>query len=89
MCAHTINTIHHTPYTIHHTPYCTHIVLVLHSYCTHTIPVKVRDVWAHTDNGTVQGVLEAVVPAVDSVFLLLTTVPSLLVPARSDGEGRA
>jgi hypothetical protein len=51
--------------------------------------VKVRDVWAHTENGTVQGVLEATVPAVDSVFLLLTAVPSLLVPARSDGEGRA
>jgi hypothetical protein len=100
MYAHTIYNKHYTPYTIHHThtPYSYTILIhdtpytILHSYCTHTapiVPVKVRDVWAHTDNGTVQGVLEAVVPAVDSVFLLLTAVPPLLVPARSDGEGRA
>ena len=33
--------------------------------------VRVRDIWAHSDNGTASGVLEAEVPPADSHFLLL------------------
>lgn len=36
-------------------------------------PVKVRDVWEHTDNGTVAGgAFTATVPPADSVFVRLT-----------------
>ncbi len=34
-------------------------------------PCAVRDVWAHADNGTATGELQALVPAHDSVFLTL------------------
>ena len=34
--------------------------------------VNVRDVWAHSDNGTAKGSFECTVAAADSVFVLLT-----------------
>ena len=34
--------------------------------------VRVRDVWAHTDNGTARGALTATVGAADSLFVVLT-----------------
>lgn len=45
-----------------------------------TTAVAVRDVWAHTDNGTIQEALVTEVPASDSQFFLLTPTPPTPAP---------